>query len=364
MSERGPSVSQGTHTLPDAVTLFVGNKVYEGWEDVKITRELNSAASDFEVQVTDKWRPDEEPWRIAAGEAVHIHVGTHSILTGYVDKVSPSFSRTTKSIVVQGRSKTGDLVDCSVEGPSEYQGLTVKEMADKVCKPFGISVSLIGDVGAAFPKITLQQGETVFALLDRLCRERKLLMYPTYEGNLVISSLGTSVAASEIRQGVNILGGSGTHDNSNRFSKYLVKGQNMGFLGDKEQAVGALGEATDSGITRYRPLILLAENNASDQSSQDRASYEAGLRAGKALTAQVSVQGWFQSNGKPWEINQLVFVDSGFLGLRRKMLIQKVQFNKSGAGTLTEISLIREDAYGFKKNLKKEDPLGWTKFLK
>lgn len=364
MSDRVPNISQGLRNIPDAVSVFIGNKIYEGWEDAKITRELNSAASDFQLTVTDKWRVNEEPWRIAAGDTVHIHIGQKSILTGYVDKVQPSISATTKSIAISGRSKTSDLVDCSVEGSNQFSGLTIKEIADKVCAPFGVKVSMVGNSGGSFAVITLQQGETVFALLDRLARERKLLMYPSYDGNLVLSEKGSRRASSDIVQGVNLLSGNASHDNSNRFSKYTTKGQNLGFLGEAPQSTAPTGQASDSGVTRYRPLIVLAENTVSDQSSGDRAAYERDLRAAKALTAEVQVQGWFQEDGTPWEINQLVFLDSGFLGLRRRMLIQKVEFNKGNAGTTTALSLVREDAFGFAKTIKKEDALGWVKYTK
>lgn len=364
MSERVPEISQGVHRVLDAATLFVGKTVFEGWEDIKITRELNSVASDFQLQVVDKWRPDQEPWRIVPGELCHVHLGKQSVITGFVDKVEASVNKTSRSITVTGRSKTADLVDCSVVGPGQFTNLSILDIAKTVCEPFGISVQLNADAGASFPSIVLQQGETAFALLDRLARERKLLMYPSHEGNLIISGAGTLRASNEIRQGVNYLSGRSTIDYSNRHSRYIVKGQGLGFLGSPEQATSPQGEATDSGITRYRPLILMAENATNGESSGDRATYEANMRAAKALTAEVQVQGWFQSDGKLWDVNQLVFVDAGFLGIRRRMLIQKVVFNKNNGGTTTDISLIREDAYSFKKNVKKEDPLGWTKFVK
>lgn len=364
MSERVPSVSEKGRPVEDAVSLFVGGLIYEGWEDVRITRELNAVASDFELQITDKWRADKETWGILAGEAVHIHVGKTSLLTGYVDKVTTSLSSSSRAITVAGRSKTGDLVDCSVEGAAQYSGLSLKEIAEKLLSPFGIKASFLSDAGSAFSSFTLQQGETVFALLDRLARERKLLMLPSYEGNLIFTTTGTRNAAVGITEGVNILAARGMQDNSNRFSTYSVKGQDLAKAGEALQAVAVLGTATDSGVTRYRPLVVMAENNVEGSTSENRAAYEANLRAAKSQTAEVEVQGWFQAPGRLWEVNEKVFVDCGSIGLRRPMLVEKVVFNKNGAGTKTTLSLIRQDAYGFQKGVKKEDPLSWTKSLK
>lgn len=364
MSDKAPNTYQRSNLIRDAVLLFINGQVYEGWTDIKITRELNSCAGDFSLSVVDKWRVDGEEWRIVPGEKVHLHIAGNSILTGYIDKVESSISKNSRAVTVSGRSKTGDLVDCSVENLGEFQSLSLPELAKKVCSPFGISVSFLGDAGASFDKITIQPGETVFALLDRLSRERKILMYPSFDGNLVFSNRGARRADSEIRQGHNMISGRSTFDNSNRHSIYKVNGQGLGFLGDKDQAAAAVGSATDSGITRYRPLILNHENPTNDASSGDRASYESEIRAAKSMTAEVELQGWFQSEKRLWDINELVYLDAGFLGLRRQMLIEKVQFNKGNGGTTTTLSLIRPDAYGFKKNVKKEDPLGWTKALK
>jgi len=364
MSERVPSVTEKGQLIEDAVSLFLSGLIYEGWEDVQLTRQLNAAASDFQLQITDKWRAEMDKWGINPGDPVHIHIGKKSTLTGYTDKVTTTLAASSRTITVSGRSKTGDLVDCSVEGSAQYSGLSLKEIAEKVCAPFGVKVSFLSDAGGVFPTITLQQGETVFSLLDRLAKERKLLMYPSYEGNLIFTTVGKGSAAVGLTEGINILSARANNDFSNRFSKYVVKGQDLGKAGEAFQAVSVLGTSTDAGITRYRPLVLMAENNVEGSTSENRADYECNLRAAKAQTAEVEVQGWFQAPGRLWEINERVYVDCGSIGLRRTMLVDKVTFNKNGSGTKTTLSLIREDAYSFKKGVKKEDPLSWTKALK
>ncbi len=364
MSARVPNVFEKNNLVDDAVTLFVDKVIYEGWEDVKITRELNSAASDFTLQLTDKWRAEQEPWRVQPGQALHIHIGKKSILTGYVDKMEVSISKDARDVTITGRSKTGDLVDCSVTGEQAFSNINLADLAKKLCSPFGISVVMKSDSGAAFESVVVQTGETVFSLLDRIARQRKLLMYPSYDGNLVFEQRGTTKTKVEIRQGVNLLSGSGKFDNSNRYSQYSVVGQNIPWLSSAEKSVTPNGTATDAGITRFRPYILSAEATVDDGTSGDRAGYEAEIRAAKAMEVQVQVQGWYQAPNEPWEINQLVFADIGFLGVRREMLIKKVEFNKGNGGTTTTLSLIRKDAYGFKRAVKKEDPLGWVKFAK
>lgn len=361
---KAPSVLEKGKVVDDAVTLFVNKLIYSGWEDLRITRELNTAASDFQLRLTDKWKPDQEPWEINSGDAVHIHMGKLSVLTGWVDSMQPSFNATKRSIVMAGRSKTADLVDCSVTGANEYVDITLQALAEKLCAPFGIPVYFRTSPGAPFPKVTIKQGEKVFELFDRLARQRKLVMVVNYEGGLEFLTVGGKRAGTELVQGVNVLSGSSNSNKTNRFSKYIVKGQNLSFLGDASQSSTPIGEFTDEGVTRFRPLVLVNDGTTDAKTAADRAQYEANIRAAKSLEAEIEVQGWYKADGKLWEINEEVFCNVGAIGLRRWMLINKVTFNKNASGTTTILSLIRKDAYDFSfknKKVKKEDDLSWLK---
>lgn len=364
MSENAPNLFEKTTALPDALTLFVGGKVFNGWVDLSVTRELNAGASDFSVQLTDKWAAEKEAWRLTANSSARISLGQAPVLTGFIDKISSSISKSSRGFTARGRSNTCDLVDCSVTGENSYKNLNLKELAIKVCKPFGITPTFLSDPGDPFPAITVQQGETVFALLDRLARQRKLLIYPGKNGGIIFSkAIGTN-STTHLVEGVNILSGSSEYDFTNRFSEYQTKGQNIGWMQDGKQSTQAQGTATDLGVGRYRPLIVLAEGTSDDGQSENRAAYEAALRKAQSLVAEIQVQGFYQKDGTLWDINQFVFVDCGSLGLRRWLLVKKVTYNKSnGGGTTTTLGFCLPDSFNFDKEKKKENPLGWAKPL-
>lgn len=363
MSE-APSLFQKTTPLNDAFTLFIGGKVFDGWEEMQFTRELNAAASDFQIKLTDKWQESKEAWRVTANQAAHIHIGKTSMLQGFIDSVEASVSANERSVQIRGRSKTCDLVDCSVTGENQFQTpLTLKEIAQKVVAPFGIPVIFNADPGDPFAQTTIQQGETVFNLLDRLARQRKLLMYPSPNGSLVFAKAGSQRASTQLVLGVNVLSGKSNYDFSNRFSSYEAKGQNIGWMGDGKDTAAALGTATDEGVGRYRPLVLMAESVSDNGQTENRAAYEAALRKAQSLKVEVQVQGFYQKDNTLWDINQFVFVDCGYLGVRRWMITKKVTYNKSNGGSTSTIELCLPDSFNFEKTKKKEDPLGWAKPL-
>lgn len=364
MSERVPNVTNKTEVVKDAVTVFCNGLVFEGWEDLQLVRELNAAAGDFQFQMTDKWEQGKEPFRIQPGDAIHIHVGKQSFFQGYCEKMRPSFSAQKRSITVSGRSKTCDLVDCDAQTTADYSGLTIKDIATKLCAPFGIVPVMKTDPAQTVPLLRVNPGDKVFSILDKAGRQIKVLFYPSYDGNLVIANQGEARSTTELKQGINVLSGDSTFDNTNRFSDYSVGGQNLPNLGTALGSIGPIGVAKDLGVTRFRPLVLIAEQAMDDAKGDNRASYEADLRAAKALSVNIQVQGFFQFDGTPWEINRIVRVDCGFLGVRRQLLITKVTFNKNGGGTTTTLELTRSDAFLFPNKVKKEDPLGWTRFVK
>ena len=358
-----PSINQKTTVLPDQMTLFIGGKVFEGWEETQFTRELNACASDFQIKMTDKWAEDKEAWRVSANQTAHLHIGKASMLQGYIDSVEASISANERSVQIRGRSKTCDLVDCSVTGPNQYTNLNLKEIAEKVVAPFKIPVLFNASPGDPFPLTTIQQGETVFNLLDRLARQRKLLIYPSPNGSLVFAKAGAQRASTQLVLGVNVLSGKSNYDFSNRFSTYEAKGQNIGWMGDGKETAAALGTASDLGVGRYRPLVLMAESVSDNGQSENRAAYEAALRKAQSLKVELQVQGFYQKDNTLWDINQFVFVDCGYLGVRRWMITRKVTYNKTNGGSTSTIELCLPDSFNFEKTKKKEDPLGWAKPL-
>lgn len=364
MAESKPvrPVDEGVET-ENAATFYVEGKVYEGFKNLKLERNLTSLTGAFEIVLTDKWRVDQEDFSLKPGLRIACKLGRKSLYNGYIDNMGISLSSGSRNLTISGRDITGDLVDCSIIGSNEFNNLTLDKIAQELVKPFGIKTIIFADVGKPFTKFTVNQGETVFEALERLAKQRELLMTSSPEGNLVFEKKGIVRASTELIEGVNILGGGAQFNNSERFSEYHVKGQNPGLLGSADDNTKSKGLAKDLGITRYRPKVILAENAANAEDAQKRANWEAGFQAAKGTAVNILTQGWTQKAGELWAVNQTVFVDCQSLGIKQDMLIQRVKFDQSDGGRLTELELIRPDAFEFNTEVKKEkdplDVLGW-----
>ncbi|HGF8911390.1 TPA: phage baseplate assembly protein [Yersinia enterocolitica] len=162
--------------MSEPLTLSVNGQIFGGWTDMVINRSLDSIAGEFDLTVTAQWS-DAAPRTIKPGMPCSVDIGPDRVLTGYIDDFIPSYDATSVSLRVLGRDKTGDLVDSSVVDKSgQWRGQKLEQIAATICKPYGVQVITETDTGDTFSNITLEQGETGFELLDRMAKQRGVLM--------------------------------------------------------------------------------------------------------------------------------------------------------------------------------------------
>jgi prophage tail gpP-like protein len=338
----------------DDLELLVNGVNYAGWESIGVTRAMDAAATAFTVTLTERWEGGNslpaqvEPWPILPGDACEVRLGGVPMVVGYIDIFRPSFSADDHSINVQGRDKVGDLIDCSaVHSPDEWKNIDLLRFAQALAKPFGVTVVTDVDVGAPFAVCKLQQGETAFKAIERYARQRRVLLMPNGAGGLLITRAGARRAQVALVQGENIKSASGTIDHSQRFSNYLVKGQ-AGYSpeSDGETEAHIEGAVTDSGIKRYRPMLLVAETGGTAGGLKERATWEANSRIGKSAGASITVQGWRQRPGGPlWEPGLLVNVRSSWLRMDGEMIIRQATYERGDGGTTTKLDIVSPQTF-------------------
>lgn len=345
----------------DPVTLRINGVDWSYWKSVEITRQMDAIAGAFTIALADKWVNGAQAMPIAAGMECEVLIGKDPVIKGYIDKSSPSFSAQDHGISITGRDKSADLVDCSaVHKPGHWLNQNALQLASVLAAPFGVSVTAEGDIGAPFASFKLEQGETVFEAMDRALKQRELLACPDGAGGLVLLKVGARENDTALVQGENILSASADFDMTDRFSDYLVQGQQPGsddVYGLAACAVHA--ENKDPAVIRYRPLIIRAESNVDSASTKQRAAWECTVRAARSVSVSVTVQGFRQgkvgaSGGPLWQINALTDVDIPFLRISQQLVTSKVTFRRdAGSGSTTILEL--KDPASFTPEPKKQD---------
>lgn len=339
--------------MAERVTLTVDGEEHGGWTAVEVARSLETAAGAFTLELTERWPGQPERRRIATGAACSLAIGGETVITGHVDDVQYGFDAGSHGVTVRGRDRAGDLVDCSVvEGPKSWRGRTVAAIAADIARPFGVTVEPLVSA-AALPEFTIQEGETAWEAIERACRLRGLLAVSDGRGGLQLTRAGGERVSPALEQGANILAAVAEHSLRERYSRYLVKGQQAGsdeIFG--EAAAAPSGAAQDPDVPRYRPLLVMAEDQGDGASLRARARWEAAVRAGRGQRARVTVQGWRHGGAAPgaaggglWAPNQLATLRSDWLSIDRELLVVAVAFTLSEAGSTCDLTLARPEAF-------------------
>ena len=340
---KASSVTRHAAKGSNDVALLVNGIEYSGWESVKITRSLETAAASFEVSIFDKWDASKGPWPIFDQDEVKVYVGPDILIDGYVDKVALSISADAHSMSVSGRDRTADLIDCSVEmRPGTFNNKRIEDIAQALALPYGVSVVTDQDTGPVIAAFKLFPGEKVHEAISRAAIAKNLIVCSGFSGRLALTRSGEKRATDAILEGKNLLSGTADATSVDRFSDYTVEGQSNGQGLAKN---GMIGKYHDSGVHRYRPLMIHAEQKATTEYVTLRAQWEARSRAAKAKSANVTVVGWRQSDGNLWQTNRLVSVTSPSLGLYEDFLIGEVTYELTSSGMVAMLKLVRPDAY-------------------
>ncbi len=333
--------------MADAVTLTIGAERHEGWTAVDVTRAIDTMCGSFRLELADRWADRRERFKLEAGADCSIQVAGQTLITGFIDTLSPSLDGAAHPISVAGRDRTADLVDCSaLATPGSWRDASIEDIAAELAKPFGITVTANVATGPKLRRFAIQQGETIQAAIERLCRFAGLLAVSTATGSLALIVPAAGPPVVTLTEGINILSAAATHDVSGRFSRYVVKGQAAGDDHANGRTVSQpRGEATDPAVTRYRPLLVIGEEQTTISNAAVRARWEASTRAGRAQSAIVTVQGWRDDAGALFAPNTSVMLDAPALFMHGRMLIQAVSFRLDDRGTVAELTVTPPEAW-------------------
>lgn len=342
--------------MSDIVLLTVNGKDYGGWKSVRIEAGIERQARSFELSVTDDWPGSaEQARRVKPGDLCELKIGDDLVCTGYVDATPIDYDASAITIMVRGRSKTADLVDCSADNPAEggqFKGLKAEAIAEKIAKQYGLDVVTEVDTGDALTDHQIQQGETAFESLDRIAKQRQILISDNGAGDVVLLSPGSGGKAdSALELGVNILSASAGFDYTEVYSDYSVKGQSSkggndsDWDGTSAAKLSSKGQATDSSVKRRRVLVVRQSGQADSATCQKRADYEQRIRAAKAGEIRYKVVGWRQKDGTLWQPNQTVAIKDGIMDVFKDLLVSEVIWTLDESGMVAELVCVSPDAF-------------------
>ena len=365
------------------VSLTIGGSVFENWTSFSITTELNTIAPAFSVGMISQaviLRKGFKP-----GLTVVVKIGKDTVLTGYIEQTPVSYSATSANVGIAGRSKTCDLIDCTVmvddpnisyEKPNtsnsnyvscpqnaatEYKNVALETIIQLIM-PYGIK--LVNETKPLTKKrnFSAKHEDTVLKALQNLTSTENLLFYGNEKGDLVVTEKGKLTADDALVLGQNILTGDASFDASKIYKYYRAVGQDKGATGKTEHDASSHNYiAVDDNVSRTRLLTKKVQGAADTAKCKVTAEGDRDYYLSQFFKITYKVQGWRQSTGKLWKINSLVDIKDDFLGIdtqkSQKFLITRVVFNLTeNEGMTTTLDVIPPNGWRLETENDKEDP--------
>lgn len=280
---------------------------------------------------------------LAAGE------GGDLLLTGFVEKRSPSLRSAEAELPIAGRSKTGDAVDSAADHDSgEFRDKTAKDTFETLAAKQDVQVE--SDLQhPKRPLFRLRPGERIFTAAERWARAEGFAIGDTAEGKLKFARAGEKRHAGSLTEGLNVVDASAVHDDSKRFGTVKVRAQAPSGYSPDELQIEA--EATDN-VGGKRLKVIVPPEQIRKADARKRAQWHRDRAAGEGTTCEVTTTGWRDAAGRLWTPGLLVFVEIPSLGIVQDMLVKKVslkQDDSESAGTQASLSLVDPRAFGGKK---------------
>jgi prophage tail gpP-like protein len=322
------------------VILKVAGQTFTGWKSVQVDRAIDALVGSFRLTLSDRWPGAPDSWGIRAGDACEVLLGGETIMTAWIDRAAFSIRPDRHPIVMSGMEKTIDLTDCSaIHTPGSWKGRRLEQIAADLTAPFGIKVKALVSTGAVFPAFALQQGESVFEAISRMARQRGVLPVTNVDGDLELIRPGQARAGFTLAYGENLEEIAFEDDYGDRFSDYILKGY------ARDGASRPKATAKDAGVTRYRPLLIVHDDDSTPGNLADRAKHEATIRAGRGQRTQATVTGWRDAGGELYRPDRLAAVRAAVVGVEGERLIHAVSYRADDRGRRTVLSLAPKEAF-------------------
>ncbi len=178
--------------------LKIRGKKFRFFNDFSVTLNYNGIASTFSFSgYYDIEDADQKAlFKPLSYHEVEVYYKDKLILTGTALSNNASISDKKALGTITGYSKTGVLEDSKLPlslYPLQFDGLTLKEITEKVIKPFGLKLSVDSDVSTevnkVFETISIEATESVKDFLAALAKQRNVILTHDAAGNVVYTRL-------------------------------------------------------------------------------------------------------------------------------------------------------------------------------
>lgn len=331
---------------PDEVALLIDGRRFRSWTAATITRSIDSMdtidiSAPFDADRLDlrtNFRPFSFPSLI-------VTAGGEPLFSGTMVNVLPVLSTDKAELTASGYALPGVLNDCTPPAsmyPIEFEGLTLRAIADRMLRPFGLRVDAQGDTGAPFDRVACEPGKKVLDFLAELSRQRGLVLASNPAGGLVIWRSEMAAPVAVLRQGESpLLSVTPAFDAQQYYSS---------ITGIEPVLVGLRGSQYTVRNTRaagiVRPLTYTVQDGNSGD-VPDAVQAKMGRMFGGAVSYSCRVSTWRDPLGQLWSPNTTLRLHAPDAMVYKPFdfIVRSVTFEVDATARTATLSLVLPGAY-------------------
>lgn len=327
------------------------------WDEMELHLGLDSHAT---VGFTAPFEVDRKAFRDAfrpfSFAPVEVMVGGDLLFTGTLVEVTPRVESDARTVAVSCYAKPAVLEDCTLPAhmvPFESAGLSLRQIADRLCTPFGVSVVFTAPEGAPFKKVNTRRkrGDTeaepdqrVGDFLADMAKQRGLVITSTPAGELLFQkSVAPGHPVARLQEGLPPL-----VSVAPTFSPQSYYSEITGFTSAKRGRGGSKwterNDRLSGGVLRSISFKL-DDTEKADAPAAVKAKM--GRMFGNFCSYVVNLPTWRDAAGRLWQPNTTLTLKAASAMIYREyeLLVRDVYLKQSAGERTASLGLVLPGAF-------------------
>lgn len=284
------------------------------------SRSLNNIADGFSASTSPSFFAG-----INIGDKATLFYGNELIFTGFIDNKKKSINGNSINCQFGGRSKTADLVDCSIA--LNFENASLADVLARLSQDFSFNYSL--DFVPNNEETIVFNSENVSDVISTLVRNNGRFLFALPNGDLAIKKLDLATIKGEINEGLQLVGGSVEFGES--YSKFIT------FDLDGNEVI-----LDNNQVKRYRPFTQLSDGKDSIQVCKKR------LKIQKLMSDNFSVNLVTKEpfcEGKLFNLGSLYYLKLPSLDIYEILLLESLDISASLQNMSTSLNFCRKEKF-------------------
>lgn len=250
------------------INISIDGKSFTNWSSLTISKSVSSLCHSISIEVSDPLSSNEKDIVKSLNSTIIVNIGKDRYFTGYLHSSRIDKSHGETKCYYMGRSKTQDLLDCSVVIDGfRIAKKTPSEITRIIASAFLIE-TIDNNNGKVIDEFSIQPGESAYEAITRANKSAGIHTMTDQYGNIVLVKPPDEITEffTITENTKNIISRHREIDLSSRYSE--IKSVSQAGGSNKQTSAGVLFSDTpqsklpigrvsrDSIITRYRPLIV------------------------------------------------------------------------------------------------------------